>query len=430
VLHRALPLAALVLVGAACTTGGTSISATRSTLATTTTTAPPRGNLDGVLRIGALVPTTGVGATLGASLLAGLQLAVDEINQAGGVNDQPVDLVFADEAGDPAQASVALERMVEQDLVDAVVGPVSTRVTLSLLGELTSAGIISCSPTNTAASLSDYPDQGYYFRTAPPDSLQAVALGRSIAETGARSAALLFVDDDYGRSIADGLVNELRRQGTEVTARVSIDPTAASYEAVLQEILDQGPEAIAFAGVADPGVRVLAALHHLGVRPDRVPVFVSDGMRTIDLGAALGAAESAAAAGVRGLSMAPSLASASWFRDALAAAGSTAPNLYAAYAYDCANLIALGAQSLGTDDPAQVRSALPSVSKGGVPCQSFPTCVVPLEAGGGRNIDLDGASGPLELSTEGDPEWGTFDQFRFDETGRSTTEGQLPVRST
>ena len=231
VLRRALPLAALVLVGAGCTTGGTSISASRSTLATTTTTTPPRGNVDGILRIGALLPTTGVGATLGASLLAGLQLAVAEINQAGGVNDQPVELVVADEAGDPAQASVALERMVEQDLVDAVVGPVSTRVTLSLLGELTSAGIVSCSPTNTASSLSEYPDQGYYFRTAPPDSLQAVALGRSIAETGAKSAAILFVDDDYGRSITEGLVNELRRQGTEVTARVSIDPTAASYEA-------------------------------------------------------------------------------------------------------------------------------------------------------------------------------------------------------
>ena len=63
-----------------------------------------------------------------------------------------------------------------------------------------------------------------------------------------------------------------------------------------------------------------------------------------------------------------------------------------------------------------------------MPCQTFRACVVPLEAG--RNIDLDGASGPLELSTEGDPAWGTFDQFRFDETGRSTTEGQLAVRST
>ncbi len=320
--------------------------------------------------------------------------------------------------------------MVEQDLVDAVVGPVSTRVTLSLLGELTSAGIISCSPTNTASSLSDYPDQGYYFRTAPPDSLQAVALGRSIAETGAKSAAILFVDDDYGRSITEGLANELRRQGTEVTARSRSTRPRPATRPTCRRCSTRTPTPSPIAGVADPGVRVLAALHDLGVRPDRVPVFVSDGMRTIDLGAALGAASRRSAAGVRGLSMAPSLASASWFHDALAAAGSTAPNLYAAYAYDCANLIALGAQSLGTDDPAQVRSALPSVSKGGVPCQSFPTCVVPLEAGRGRNIDLDGASGPLELSTEGDPEWGTFDQFRFDETGRSTTEGQLPVRST
>ena len=321
--------------------------------------------------------------------------------------------------------------MVEQDLVDAVVGPVSTRVTLSLLGQLTSAGIVSCSPTNTASSLSDYPDQGYYFRTAPPDSLQAVALGRSIAETGAKSAAILFVDDDYGRSIADGLANELRRQGTEVTARIAIDPTATSYEADAAGDARPGPgrhrlcrgrrprragprDAARPGCPARPCPRVRQRRHaddrprrRSSARPSRRPPPASGGCR-----------------------WPRASTSASWFRDALAAAGATAPNLYAAYAYDCANLIALGAQSLGTDDPAQVRSALPSVSKGGVPCQNFPTCVVPLEAGRGRNIDLDGASGPLELSTEGDPEWGTFDQFRFDETGRSTTEGQLPVRST
>jgi branched-chain amino acid transport system substrate-binding protein len=172
---------------------------------------------------------------------------------------------------------------------------------------------------------------------------------------------------------------------------------------------------------------VLATLHELGVRPERVPVFVTDGMRTVDLGSTLGAAVPEAVAGVQGMSMAPSLMSAAWFRDALVASGATAPNLYSAYAYDCTNLIALGAQSLRTDDAAEIRGALPSISKGGVTCQTFATCVAPLTAG--RNIDLDGASGPLELGARGDPEWGMFDQFRFDATGRTATERQIPVRS-
>ncbi len=421
-------LASLAAIAIGCTTsGGTSLSANRSTIPSSTTTAAPRGNVDGALRIGALLPFTGEGASIGASLLAGVELAIDQINRAGGVNRQPVVLVKADDGSEPTTAAVALERLVQQDRVDAIIGPASTRVTRSLLEPITDAGVLACSPTNTAISISEFPDDDYYFRTAPPDSLQAVALGRAIAETGRRSTAILYVDDEYGQSVADALATELRRQGSEVVANVAIDPTAPDFQALLLGVLDQDPAAIAYAGVPDPGVRIISTLRELGVRPERVPIFVSDGMRVPDLPARVSAIEPGAVAGVLGTSMAPELSSNGWFRDALAAFDAKAANVYAAYAYDCTNLIALAAQSIASDDPAALRTAMLDVSKGGSPCRDFPTCAELLNEG--RIIDLDGASGPIEFQPNGDPEWGTFDLFRFDEAGREMAERQIPVRA-
>jgi branched-chain amino acid transport system substrate-binding protein len=67
------------------------------------------------------------------------------------------------------------------------------------------------------------------------------------------------------------------------------------------------------------------------------------------------------------------------------------------------------------------------VSKGGSPCRDFPTCAELLAQG--RVVDLNGASGPIDFTATGDPEWGTFDLFSFDEAGREMTERQIPVRA-
>jgi branched-chain amino acid transport system substrate-binding protein len=414
-----LGLAAL----AGCTARGTSLSGARTTLPTTTTSAPARGNVDGVLRIGTLLPTTGVGAPLAPSLLAGVELAVEQINQAGGVNGRPVELVMADEGGDPAAAAVALEKLVDTEQVDAIIGPVSTRVTLSLLGAITSAGVIACSPTNTAIALSEYPDKDYYFRTAPPDSLQARALGQAIARTGALSTAILYVDDDYGRGMAEELANELRRQGNEVVARTAIDPNAADFTPAISSMLEREPEAIAYAGVTEPGARVIATLRQLGVRPSALPIFVTDGMRVSDLAAATAPNAPGIVAGVQGTSMAATGTGSRWFADALSEARPRVPNNYSSYAYDCVNLVALAAEAADSDEPSRLRAPMLEVSQGGADCRDFTVCVGPLRAG--RNIDLDGASGQLDLRPNGDPGWGTFDLFVYDEAGHEVAQRQI-----
>jgi branched-chain amino acid transport system substrate-binding protein len=99
---------------------------------------------------------------------------------------------------------------------------------------------------------------------------------------------------------------------------------------------------------------------------------------------------------------------------------------YAAYAYDCVNLLALAAQAAGTDEPEELHAQLGSVSSGGSTCRRFSSCAELLADG--RSIDLDGASGDLELQDDGDVGVAFYDLFEYDEDGLDQSKDTITVR--
>ena len=290
--------------------------------------------------------------------------------------------------------------------------------------------MIACSPTNTASSLSDFPDDGYFFRTAPPDSLQARALGRAIAETGGPSAAILYVDDDYGRGIDRELNDELTSQGTNVVERVALDPNLPDYHDQMAAVLAAHPATDRVRRRARAGVRVLSA----AARPRRPPrpdaVFVTDGMRVNDLSGRLGTTGPDDRRRHRGhRRSAPHLDTASWFQDALRRRRARRPRTSTPPTPTTARTSSPSPpRSTGSDDPTMLRRG----DARRQPRRRASAATSRLRAAArrpGRNIDLDGASGLIEFGSNGDPEYGTFDLFRFDAAGRDMTERQISVRS-
>ena len=112
---------------------GQAATTTSTVVAPTTTTLPPRAN-DGVLKIGGFLPRTGPGAALGEPMIAAVDEAVADINQAGGVLGRNVGLEAVDENSGTGIDELLLEP------VDAIVGPASSTVALSQLGEAVNAG--------------------------------------------------------------------------------------------------------------------------------------------------------------------------------------------------------------------------------------------------------------------------------------------------
>lgn len=392
----ATTIAAVMIVAASCT-GGDGDGATPSTsIETTTTTTVPRVD-DNQLKLGIYLPVTGAGSELGQPMIAAVERAVDLINDAGGVLGQDVVTMLADEG-----ASTGPGDLLEEG-VDAIVGPASSLTALSQLAPAVdpATGVVVCSPTATALALDDYPDDTFFFRTAPSDSLQMAAIARQVQRTGAQTVAVGYLDDPYGRGLLDAFLSEIEARRITVLDSVDFSADEPDLSGKADDLLALGAGVIVVLANSDDGGRLLAALD--AAEQPAPLVVVNDAIRN-------------ARQTIQSLS--PT------FRDGLTGVAPAARGVgddppegfFAAHAVDCVNLIALSVVVAGSDAPRVFRRNMASVSADGRTCSTFEQCAVLLERG--LNIDYDGASGSVELSNAtGDPIRARFESFGFDEEG-------------
>jgi branched-chain amino acid transport system substrate-binding protein len=351
-------------------------------------------------------------------------MAVRQINEAGGVNGESVDLAVRDEGSDPATAFQALRELLDEEQVDVIVGPASSRVALGALETLAEAQVITCSPTSTALDLDARRDDGYFVRTIGSEAFEAAALARAMIATGSHGFAVLYPTDDYGSAYATEMQRAFRRVREDVHL-VPYDPTLPQFNGPVTEALSGGTEVVAVVGTGAIGARVLAALTANDATPDRISTFVSSGLRIDELGMLIDPGRPTASRGIQGVSPLARPTDNS-FAQAFTVASPGAPMAYAAYAYDCVNLLALAAEAAGSDDPEELQAAITTVSTGGSTCRRFSSCSELLADG--LSIDLYGASGDLELQDDGDVGVASYDLFVYDEDGRDQSVDTITVR--
>jgi ABC-type branched-subunit amino acid transport system substrate-binding protein len=222
------------------------------------------------LTIGTLLPETGNLAFLGPPEVAGVQLAINDINAAGGVLGQPITLVTGD-SGDASTdtATQTVDRLLQSG-VNAIVGAASSGVSLTVIDTITQAGVMQISPANTSDQFTTYNDQNLYFRTAPPDLLQARALADLIEQDGNNTVGILATNDPYGTGLAENTKNNLVSDGLpeDSVKNVIYDPQAANYDAEVQQMTEFSPDAVVVIGFEESS-RIIQGLNTNGVGPQR-----------------------------------------------------------------------------------------------------------------------------------------------------------------
>jgi len=231
---------------------------------------------DGVLKIGTILPQTGSLAFLGPPEFAGFDLALLDINAAGGVLGQPVEGIKGD-SGDTSTdtASKTVDRLLAED-VDAIVGAASSGVTLTVIDKVTSAGVVLFSPANTSPALSTYDDKGLYFRTAPPDIYQGDVLGQKVLQDGSQTVAILALNDAYGTGLSDAAEKTIIAGGGTVVLKTIYDPTAASFDSEVDAVVAANPDAIIIIGF-DESAKILRSMVEKGIGPKVKKVYGCDG---------------------------------------------------------------------------------------------------------------------------------------------------------
>ena len=209
-------------------------------------------------------------------------LALKDINAAGGVNGKPVSQVGADEGtNQPSLVSQSTNTLL-QDNVDAIIGAAATGDTLAVINKITGAHVVECSPSNTGAVLTNYPDHGYYFRTAPADGLQSKALGNLIVSQGHSNVELVGQATDYGKGFLNGLRTALTGAGATVAGEVTYDPNATTFTAEASKIKADHPDAVVIIGYEETA-SVIKSMIQAGIGPKNMPIYVADGAQSSTL---------------------------------------------------------------------------------------------------------------------------------------------------
>jgi branched-chain amino acid transport system substrate-binding protein len=355
-------------------------------------------------KAGGILPLTGNLAYLGPPEIAGVGLAVSDINAAGGVNGSDACHQIED-SGDSTDMSVstASAGTLIAGKPSVVIGAASSSVSLNVVDTFADSKIVEVSPANTAVDLSGY--SPYYFRTAPPDGIQGNALGTLISTDGYKKVAFLVFNDTYGTGLRDAVQATIEAAGGEVVfgGKGDGDEFPAGQTTFSSEVggaLAAKPDAIVVLAF-DETKQIVPELASQGW--DMSKVYLSDG-NTADYSKVF---EKGTLEGAQGTI--PGADPDAAFKDRLsgwAEVGEGKPlddYAYGAESYDATILAALAAVKGGGTDSATIQANFAAVSgaTNGDECKSYEDCLALLKDG--KEIRYAGPSGIGPIDDQNDP---------------------------
>lgn len=359
------------------------------------------------LIIGTLLPQTGSLAFLGPPEIAGVGLAVKEINDAGGVLGADVQLENAD-SSDADNAEIATQSVtdLQSKNVQVIIGAASSAVTRNVVEDITNAKIVQISPANTATDLSG--KSPFYFRTAPSDLLQGAALGGLILGDGHANVGVLVFNDDYGTSLRDVLKTTLEAEGATVTygnKGEEFDPKATSFADPVTAVVASNPDAIAIIAFAQ-SKQIIPELVAKGFDMSKV-YFVDGNLSDYSADFEPGTLE-----GAQGTL--PGAFPDDAFQQRLLGIDSALKDFsYAAESYDATTLAALAAVKGGATDGVTIQKNLAAVSgaDGGTECTGFKECADLIADG--KDIDYNAISGAGAFNADNDPSTALIGVYQY-----------------
>jgi len=391
---------ALVLAG--CASGSTDGGSSDAAYAAATCAADATS--DNTFKVGTLLPITGNLAFLGPPEIAGVGLAVADINAAGGVNGTDA-CQYDTDSGDSSDMSVSTasaEDLIKQK-VSVVLGAASSSVSLNVVDSFTEAGIVEISPANTSAALSGY--SPFYFRTAPPDTVQGSALGQLITGDGNSKIAFLVFNDSYGTGLRDSTEASIVEAGGSVVygaagAGQEFPPAQTTFSSEVTAALATQPDALVVIAF-DETKAIIPELVAQGW--DMSKTYFTDG----NTGSFEKDFEAGTLEGAQGTI--PGAAASDELKALLGKYWSDVQGeeltdfSYAAESYDATVLAALAATKGGDNKPATIQANLAAVSgaNGGTKCTTYAECVDLIKAG--DEIQYQGPSAVGPFNAKNDP---------------------------
>ncbi|MEB3227384.1 MAG: ABC transporter substrate-binding protein [Synechocystis sp.] len=364
---------------------------------------------EGGLKLGALLPATGDLSAIGQNMPLAVQLAVDTINECGGVNGQPVTVVIEDDQTDPTAGVSAMTKLAEADRVAGVVGSFASSVSSAAVPIAVKNKIMMISPGSTSpvftqqAQKGDF--QGYWARTAPPDTYQAQALAALAKQEGFETISTVVINNDYGVGFEKVFVESVEKAGGSIVNKdnpVRYDPKAATLDTEAAQAFANNPNAVAAVLYADTGSVLVQAAYKQGLTSG-VTWLLTDGVYSDDFVQKVGQGEdgNSLLAGALGTVPGADGKALDDFTALWKDATQKDVTAFVPHTYDATVLMMLAAEAAKANTGEAIQSKIRDVAAG--PGEDVTdACEAIAMVREGKAINYQGASGNVDIDENGD----------------------------
>ncbi|MCD8084052.1 MAG: ABC transporter substrate-binding protein [Clostridiales bacterium] len=300
------------------------------------------------IKIGLGTPLTGTSAQDGQAIQNGVNLAVKQCNDAGGIDGKQVVVVAEDDKGDSSEAATVANKLAQDDSILAVVGHFNSSCTLAGAPIYNQAGVVEISPGSSAAAVTDAGD--YTFRVITTDAVQGGYLADwCVNELGYQNIAILYENTDYGLGLADVAQESTTELGAQVVVREAYEVGATDFSTLLTKVANVNPDVLIIGGLYNETALIAKQMKNYGLEDLQVmgvDAIFSDAL--IELGG--DAVEGIKLTGYFYANSDEEVSKS--FVEAYEAEYDETPGTYAAYAYDAALIVLDAIRNAGTDRAA------------------------------------------------------------------------------
>ena len=373
------------------------------------------------LRIGPVLPLTGDLASFGPSQAEAARIAVAQIQQAltaKGLADVKVTLLDVEDDGGRSQAGVeGATKLVQTDDVSVLLGTMASSVTIPIAESVAIPNeVVQITPTSTAPEITELADDGYVWRILSSDTLQGSALVDAAADAFGSDATINVGarNDAFGTALKQLFEQGWKDGGGTVGASVTWNPEAAAFDTEARQLAGGSPDGWVIIDFPETFAKVGPALVRAGGW-DPAKTFMTEAMRNADELKKIGRQ---ATNGLRGTAPTSEDAPARDPFDTLfeqEAKKGTPLTGFEGASFDAVMLAFLAAFDAGSSEPAEIKGSLGAVS--GPPgtkytFEDLDQAVQDLIDG--KDIDYEGAWGPIDFDENGDPGSAIYEVWTFD----------------
>ena len=381
------------------------------------------------IKLGVVLPVSGPMGQVGERIANTGQFAVDQFNEAGGVKGCQVEYVLRDTQGQSAVGVDAAKSLVELEGVQALIGAVSSGVSLPILtsvavpSKVTQVSCCSTSESFTALAREGKTD-GFWFRTYATNRSQSAMGALLTTDSGFKKTAVIYVNNDFGVGLAKQYAQDVVKLGGTITKMVAYNESQQSYRAEVTSALEGDPDSVFMIAYPVDGATLTREWLSLGGTDNLI---VNNSLRSDDYFNAVGTQY---LKNLRGYDSAqprvPSVASFNEMFEARFDGPPNGPGLHSVY--DAVNVVLLAMEASDTITGENIRDNIRKITGGANEVAPGPDGMKKAKAllAQGKSIRYVGATGALSFDGLGNVQapkmtW-KLDGDKNVETGYYTTE--------